>query len=87
MDRKVSVLVTKCVGNASRGFSSYGERLVDEVLPSVEEATVLGNTKRGKGLSVIVRPHYNEVDDNGRFFREWRSFDGDEFKECRWACA
>lgn len=35
-------------------------------------------------LCVIVRPNYGETDEKGRFFREWRSFDGEPLKEIRW---
>lgn len=61
-----------------------GERLSDSRHPSLEEAQACGETLRAKGVCVIVRPTYNETDRNGRFFREWRSFDGAEFIECRW---
>lgn len=37
-----------------------------------------------KGKCVILRPKFNEEDCNGRFFREWRSFDGGELKEIKW---
>ncbi len=35
-----------------------------------------------KGMTVIVRPRYNEVDKKGRCFRDWRSFDGGVLREC-----
>ena len=36
------------------------------------------------GLSVTVRPAYNEVDDKGKgYFRIWRSFNGEALKEVR----
>ena len=37
-----------------------------------------------KGKCVILRPKFNEENCNGRFFREWRSFDGGELKEIKW---
>lgn len=44
--------------------------------------------KEGKGNKehvVIIRPNFNEVDENGRnFYREWRSFGGENFHETRW---
>lgn len=36
------------------------------------------------GTFVIVRLNFNESDEKGDFFREWRSFGGDAFYECRW---
>jgi len=77
--QQVSVIVSKCVGERI-----YGDRLIDATYPTLDTARKLGETYRGNGKSVIVRPLYNESDDDGRFFREWRSFDGGEFKECRW---
>jgi hypothetical protein len=39
---------------------------------------------RAVGKAVIIRPSFNEVDEHGSFFREWRSFDGEMFYEIRW---
>ena len=78
--KHVCVIVSKCIGDRI-----YGDRLVDEKLSSVEDAKALGEKHRAAGQSVVVRPNYNEEDSDGRFFREWRSFDGTPFKECRFA--
>lgn len=74
----VSVIVTKCAGG-----TIFGERLVDERFPNVDEAKALGNTKIAAGMSVLVRPNYNETDADGTFYREWRSFNGEDFREVR----
>lgn len=59
----------------------------------LEDAQKMGNIcveehqKRDKGRNlrgfVIVRPQYNEVhsDDKGIYYREWRSFNGEQLKE------
>jgi hypothetical protein len=60
------------------------ERISEQSLSTLEEALILGNSLVGERLSVIVRPSYNEKDASGKFFREWRSFNGEPFKECRW---
>lgn len=40
--------------------------------------------QRTNGKAVIIRPSFNETDEHGSFFREWRSFDGGKFAEIRW---
>jgi len=50
-------------------------------IPNVEEGRRFGDMYREKGVCVIVRPNYNEKDDKGTFYREWRSFNGEELKE------
>lgn len=81
MSTNVSVIVSKC-NDEGRIF---GDRLFDEKYPTVEEARAIGLTKCADGVSVIIRPNYNETDSEGRHFREWRSFNGAAFKECRFA--
>lgn len=83
MNTIVSLIVIKCEGEGSNA-RVYGERLLDKTYPTLEEATESGKFMCGKGLCVIVRPNYNETDSKGRFFREWRSFNGEALKECRW---
>ena len=83
MSTNVKVIVSKCVGEGD-DVRVYGERLFEGNYPTVEEATSQADKFRDKGVSVLVRPTYNERDDKGRFFREWRSFHGEAFKECRW---
>ena len=61
---------------------SGGQQITD--FPNVEEARAMGESQRAKGQAVIVRPAYNEIDDKGDFFREWRSFDGGDFQEVDW---
>lgn len=36
---------------------------------------------RAKGKIVIIRPTFNEIDEEGSFFREWHSTDGMFFQE------
>ncbi len=64
---------------------SEGVRTFYERYETVDEAWTFGETQIANGFVVIVRPNYNEKDASGSFFREWRSFNGKPFKECRWA--
>lgn len=85
MGTKVSLLVSPCVKGTAPGEGRiFGERLVDRKMDTVEEATRLGHLYRVVGQSVVVRPNYNEEDEKGKFFREWRSFNGEPFREVRW---
>lgn len=79
----VSVIVSKCVGQGE-SVRVYGDRVVDTKHHTVAEGLLEGDKYREKGFSVLVRPTYNEEDEKGRFFREWRSFHGEPFRECRW---
>ncbi len=80
----VQVIVVKCAYKEGEGWQSYGDRICDTEFSSLEQARDFGEPARFGDLCVILRPKYNERDENGRFFREWRSFSGEEFKECRW---
>lgn len=82
----VQVIVVKCSKgeNGYSSYSSYGDRLIDKEFATQEAAMIFGEPLRGDKLCIIVRPKYNERDDKGEFFREWRSFDGKDFKEVRW---
>lgn len=85
MAKEVAVIVSPCVKGTPEGEGRiYGERLVDKTFPTVEEALKQGGLYRTLGQSVVVRPRYNEKDEKGSYFREWRSFNGEPFKECRW---
>ncbi len=77
--KTVSLIVSKCT-NENR---IYGDRLIDITFSTLEEAIVMGDKKRAAGLSVIVRPNYNEHDSKGKFYRELRSFNSNNFKECQ----
>lgn len=93
----VKVLVSECVWDerakswrlslkSKSGFdgtSMEGPDL-EANYPTVEQARLVADMYVGEGKSVIVRPTYNETDADGSFFREWRSFNGEPFKECRW---
>lgn len=78
--KTIQLIVVKCQGSNQ----VYGDRIVDECFTSLMLANSLGEMARSKGWCVIIRPNYNESDEEGSFFREWRSFDGEPFKECRW---
>lgn len=39
---------------------------------------------RAPGICVLIRPNFNEKNDRGDFYREWRSFDGGTFTEIHW---
>lgn len=56
------------------GYSNFG------FAKSVAEGMV------AKGFVVILRPLANEYDrkKKKKFFREWRSFDGESLREIRW---
>lgn len=85
----VTVLVSKCVYLGDKNFGEtggyriYGKRLVEVSYSTLAEARAEGDKLRATGMSVVVRPSYNETDADGTFFREWRSFNGERFQECR----
>ncbi len=80
----VQVIVTLCCAGEG-GYRIYGERLHDDTFASLEAARLWGESAKDQGLSVLIRPNFNERDETGaRFFREWRSFDGRPFQEIRW---
>ena len=90
--RNISLIISKCVKSwdplleTYASYRSYGE--AKEVkFDSLEEAMKKARTKIAEGMSVLVRPNYNENEDDGekRFFREWRSFNGGELKEIRFS--
>ena len=80
MKNTITVITCKCVGD----LTVYGDRFVDATFTNLEHAMALGESLRAKGKAVIVRPNYNERDAKGRYFREWRSFNGSPLKETRW---
>lgn len=92
MRKSISIIVSRCKeisGEPGKDFRLYGDRLVDEVfeddLAESQRVLLSSDKHRAKGKVVIVRPNYNEKNPDGTsFFREWRSFDGEPFKECRW---
>lgn len=75
--KTVSVIVSKCTPDGQR----ISERISEEKFPSIVVAKSIGNSKLASGVCVIVRPNYNEPDESGRWFREWRSMNGEPFKE------
>lgn len=82
----VSVIVSACVKGTKVGEGrTFGDRLFDATFPSLDAAMEEGRFQCGDGRSVVVRPSYNEKDEIGCFFREWRSFNGEALKEARFA--
>jgi len=84
MHTQVAVIVSKCVWDRHAECWRVWERVSEETYPTLDEAVAVGESKRAEKLSVLIRPTYNEEDVQGRFFREWRSFNGEHFKEVRW---
>lgn len=64
---------------------AWGEHEFNQTYESLEEARQVAEGMRAEGKCIILRPNYNEKDVDGEFFREWRSFDGEKFKECRFS--
>ena len=84
--KNVTVIVSQCVkGTAENEGRIFGDRLVTYTFYSVEEALLEGKFQSADGRCVIVRPTYNEEDDKGHFYREFRSFNGEAFKEIRFS--
>ena len=81
MKKTVQVIINKCFWNY--GWRIDGDRLFDEVFSTFAEAWVVGTKQVAEKMNVIVRPNYNEHDERGTYFREWRSFNGENFKEVR----
>lgn len=77
-------VVVKSADCSPVGDVVYGNWSAEIECPDVLSAQRLGESLLAKGKCVIVRPTYNEEDSRGQFFREWRSFNGEPFYECRW---
>jgi hypothetical protein len=82
--KQVFVIVSRC----EKGTKSGEGRIIDErdfevLFSSLEKAMTEGEGWRSDGICVIVRPNYNEEDEKGHFFREWRSFNGEKLTEVR----
>jgi hypothetical protein len=75
--KTISVIASPCNDEGR----IHGDRLCDAMFKAenVAAASELANSLRKKGVSVILRPNYN--DENGRSFREYRSFNGEDFRE------
>jgi hypothetical protein len=81
--KTVSVIVVLCSADNN---SIFGSRLIDTAFDTLSWAQDQAEDLKGTGVCVIIRPNYNErYDDGKQFFREWRSFNGEDFKECRWS--
>ena len=82
--KNTHLIVSLCVKGTPPGEGRiYGQRIIDKLFFSLEEAMTEGKFHCGEGRSVLVRPNYNEKDGKGSFFREWRSFNGEALKEVR----
>jgi hypothetical protein len=73
--KTISVIASKCNGS--------GGNLHDQAYNNLLDARIAAENLRASNLSVIIRPNYNEKDADGSFYREWRSFNGEEFQEVR----
>ncbi len=79
--KSVVVIVSRC---NTLGTQAWGGQLWHVSYPTLLAAIRIAASKRAPGMAVTIRPNYNEQDRKGKFFREWRSFNGEDFKECRW---
>lgn len=84
MPKQWEVIVSHCYLEASGIVSLSRSAHIRERFDSIIDAAMLAGKNIGQNRSVIIRPTFNERDENGGFFREWRSFDGKAFQECRW---
>jgi hypothetical protein len=76
----ISVFVADCNEDGSNPFTHLMKNFTD-----VDKACEFAIGKLGKRKCIILRPNANEHDENGkRFFREWRSVNGEDLKEFRW---
>lgn len=90
MAETVTVIVSKCVSNVPANENRvYGDRLVDKTFDGKDvdgEARKLAESNLANQRAVILRPNYNEVDEHGnRYFREWRSFNGEPLREVKFS--
>lgn len=78
--KTISVIASKCTG-VTETLRVYGERECDATFRESDKdaAFELGNSLRKDGIAVTVRPNFN--DEGERSFREYRSFNGEPFKE------
>lgn len=74
--RGFEVIVSRC---DSAGLTA-GDNILRQLIPDLPTAHQAGMPHKAKGKVVILRPNFNE---NG-LFREWRSFNGNPWQECRW---
>lgn len=85
-EMSVKVIEVPCYNHPKDGWRSFGDSQETGKFDSAEEAIKFGNTRKAEKVCVIVRPDYNETDERGgTFYREWRSFGGEDFRECRWS--
>ena len=85
--RKYEVVIATCCRVISDGKETWRANFeigkhYRQIFSSKKLASEKAQPEKGK--CVILRPKFNEEDCNGRFFREWRSFDGGELKEIKW---
>jgi hypothetical protein len=82
MNKEVQVIISECafIGDDWRVLKRKEEKSFHNYIAAKKYA----DKKTAKGLSVIIRPIYNEKDSKGEFFREWRSFNGEAFTEVKW---
>jgi len=75
--RGFEVIVAAC---NRAGSTTFGDNKVRVMIPDLPSAHSLAMTHKVMGNAVIIRPNFNE----DGFYREWRSFNGKAWQECRW---
>lgn len=78
--KNYSVIVSPVRLTDNGSYRITGNRTVDEEYDDYVTAMKRGLDCIAFGMSVIVRPNFNEE----KFYREWRSFDGKPFEEVKW---
>lgn len=85
MFKKAEVIKSHCSWNEKEYSWVAYQEITRDVYSDIFKACLAAGKECSKGISVIVRPAYNETDEQDKqYFREWRSFDGGEFNEVRW---
>lgn len=86
----VEVIDNSCVWDKQHDCWRVTGEAIRTTYASLELARPFADAHRHKGRSVIIRPSYNEPDEGSKaqppwHYREWRSFNGEDFKEVRFS--
>lgn len=76
--KKISVVINKCDVDGN-----LQDRISENYFVNMDAARLEALTKRKPGHSVIIRAHYNEIENGQAFTREWSSYNGKPFVETR----
>ncbi len=79
----IQVIVSQCSFHNGQ-WSLCGDPIQRSKHGSPREALETALVDAIPGQLVIIRPSFNETLDGIELFREWRSFDGQNFTEIRW---